>query len=333
MRSCPETNSPCAQDSWAPPAGREYPPWVGVEEPPDENRGGNDEQAEGLVAAEEAALFGAALVRGQLLLVGLDAAFDHACALFNGCAGRAGTPRISIGAVAVRILRRYDAGLIETFKQAGAGGVVDESGAEGFAVAGGELVVGPGEVFAEASVLLLEGHVGDGACVSVDAEGDAGLVEPIDAMFGVAGSRAGLYVAAGADFEVNARVCEMANEGGIFDAADAVADAGWLEVLERFPDAGGSAGFAGVGGAMEAVFDGVAKGWDVRGNWKSGFVAGDVEGGDAGAGELLDEVRGLEALFRGEVTEGAEDEAGLDTGGADALLGGAVDGGDDDFGG
>jgi hypothetical protein len=53
-----------------------------VEEPPHEDGGGDDEQAEGLIAAEEAALFGAALVFGQLLLVRLDAAFDHAlCSL------------------------------------------------------------------------------------------------------------------------------------------------------------------------------------------------------------------------------------------------------------
>jgi len=58
-----------------------------MKEPPDEDGCGDDEQAEGLIAAEEAALFGAALVFGQLLLVGLDAAFDHACALFGGGVG------------------------------------------------------------------------------------------------------------------------------------------------------------------------------------------------------------------------------------------------------
>ena len=74
-------------------------------------------------------------------------------------------------------------GLCEAFEQAAARGVVEEGGAEGFAVAGGELFVGPGEVFAEAGVLLLKGHVGDGARVSVDTDGDAGAVEPIDAVF------------------------------------------------------------------------------------------------------------------------------------------------------
>jgi hypothetical protein len=84
-----------------------------VEEPPDEDRRRNDEQAEGLVAAEKAALVGAALVFGQLLQVWLDTAFDHACALFGGCDGRAGSPRISIGADAMRALRLHSGELIE----------------------------------------------------------------------------------------------------------------------------------------------------------------------------------------------------------------------------
>ncbi len=126
-------------------------------------------------------------------------------------------------------------GLRETFEQTVARGVVDEGGAEGFAVAGVELFVAPGEVVAEAGVLLLECHVGDGAGVSVDAERDAGAVELVDAVFGVGGRGAGLHIAAGTDFEVNARVGEMTHERGIFDAANAVSDAGGLEVLEVFP--------------------------------------------------------------------------------------------------
>ncbi len=222
--------------------------------------------------------------------------------------------------------------LRETFEQTVAGGVSDEGGAEGFAVAGGELLVGPSEVSAEAGVLLLERDVGDGAGIGVDAERDAGAVELVDAVLGVAGCGAGLHIAAGADFEMNARVGKMTHESGIFDTADAVADAGGLEVLERLPHAAGAAGFAGVGGAMKAVFDCVLEGWDVGGNRESSFVAGDVEGGDAGACELVDELRGLQALFCIEVAQGAEDEASFDTGGADALFSEAIDGGDDGFG-
>ena len=60
---------------------------VGVEEPPGQDRSGHDEQTKGLVAAESSALLVAPLVFGQLLFVGLDAAFDHAIALFRGCDG------------------------------------------------------------------------------------------------------------------------------------------------------------------------------------------------------------------------------------------------------
>jgi hypothetical protein len=54
-----------------------------VEEPPDKDHGRDNEQAEGLVPAEGSTLLVAALVFGQLLVMRLDAAFDHACALFG----------------------------------------------------------------------------------------------------------------------------------------------------------------------------------------------------------------------------------------------------------
>ena len=171
----------------------------------------------------------------------------------------------------------------EAIKQSRSQIIVDEGGAEGFAIAGGELFAGPGEVLAQAGVLLLQGHVRDGAGVSIDAEGDAGAIELIDAVFGVGGSGAGLHVAAGTDFEMNAALSEMADKSGIFDAADAVANAGGLEELERFPNAVGAARFACMRGAMQAVFDGVAVSGDVRGDWEACFVAGDIEGCDAGA--------------------------------------------------
>jgi hypothetical protein len=75
-----------------------------VEEPPDKNHGCHDEQTEGLVAAEGSTLLIAPLIFGQLLLVGLDAAFDHACILPDMSLQSAGSPRISIGARCRRAL-------------------------------------------------------------------------------------------------------------------------------------------------------------------------------------------------------------------------------------
>jgi hypothetical protein len=75
---------------------------VGVEGRPDEDCVRDDEKAEDLIAAKGSPLLAAPLVFGQLLLIRLDAAFNHACALFSGCDERAGSPRISIGAAAQR---------------------------------------------------------------------------------------------------------------------------------------------------------------------------------------------------------------------------------------
>lgn len=185
------------------------------------------------------------------------------------------------------------------------------------------------EVLAEEGVLVFEGDVGDGAAVGVDVEGDSGAVEAVDGVLGVLAGGAGLDVAGGAELEVDVLRAEVLDEGWVFDAADAVADAGGAEVAEGLPYAVGSEGFAGVGGAVEVVVDGVAEGGDVRGEGEAGLVAGDVECGDAGALELVDEMGGQERLLGGVVAESAEDEAGFDAGGGDAALGGAVDGRDD----
>jgi hypothetical protein len=109
--------------------------------------------------------------------------------------------------------------------------VGDECRSQSLTIAVCQFVVAPTEVLAEARVFLFKRHVGDGAGVSVDADGDAVVIKLVDAVLGVGGSCARLHVAAGADFEMDAMGAEMMDEGGIFDAADAVADAGRLEVL------------------------------------------------------------------------------------------------------
>ena len=87
-----------------------------------------------------------------------------------------------------------------------AGWLVDEGGAEGFAVAGLEVVVGPVKLAAEAGVFLLQCDVGDGAGIGADAERDACAVEAVDGVVSVGEDRASLHVAGGTDFEMNAVV-------------------------------------------------------------------------------------------------------------------------------
>ena len=60
-----------------------------MEKPPDKNCRGNDEQSERLVTPERTPLHLAPFVFGYLLIVRLDAAFNHAAI--------AGVPRLSIG--------------------------------------------------------------------------------------------------------------------------------------------------------------------------------------------------------------------------------------------
>jgi hypothetical protein len=74
-----------------------------VEEPPEENDECHNDQTEGLVAAKGTTLLFAQLILGQLLLIRLDAAFDHACVWVSNRNPRC-SPRISIG---IEGLRRH----------------------------------------------------------------------------------------------------------------------------------------------------------------------------------------------------------------------------------
>jgi hypothetical protein len=91
---------------------------------------------------------------------------------------------------------------------------------------------------------------------------------------------------------MNALALQVLDECGVFNAAHTVTDTCGLESAQGFPNAVCAGGFSGVGGAMEAVIDCIAKGWDVRVDGETGLVSGDVEGRDTGALKLVDEVRG-----------------------------------------
>jgi hypothetical protein len=208
--------------------------------------------------------------------------------------------------------------------------VFAEGSFDGHEVSAEEVGGGPAEGAGHAFVFVVHGGGGAHAAVGVDVEGDAGSVKEVDGVvFPAVDGGDDLDVGAGAELEVDVVIAEVGDEGGVFVGAGAVADAGGLEELEGFPDAFGAEGFAGVGGAEEVVLAGVAVGFDVRGQREASFVGCDIEGGDAGAFELVDELCGGEGLLGGVVAESAEDEAGFDAGGSDHALGGAVGDGDD----
>jgi hypothetical protein len=124
---------------------------------------------------------------------------------------------------------------------------------------------------------------------------------------------------------VNAFVLEVFDEGGVFDAAHAVANARWRKSLERLPYACGAAGLTGVGGAVKAVVQCILKSRNVRIDREAGFVSSDIERGDARAFEALDELRGQHALRLVEVSQRAKNQAAFNPRVCDALLGGAID--------
>ena len=64
-------------DSWTPPAGREDPVGVGVEERPDEDRRRHQQHAEDLISPITPCLLGAPSLFGDLLAIRLDAGFNQ----------------------------------------------------------------------------------------------------------------------------------------------------------------------------------------------------------------------------------------------------------------
>lgn len=75
-----------------------------MEEPPEEDRCRDDEEAKCLVADGGLALSIAALIFGYLFAIGLDAGFDDGSALPVSAHTRDGSQRISIGAEAIRVI-------------------------------------------------------------------------------------------------------------------------------------------------------------------------------------------------------------------------------------
>lgn len=138
-----------------------------MEEPPGEDGSGDDQQAEGLVSPKGAALGLTPLFFGDLLGVRLDPAFDHFFCAVQGSIAWGTTHQYRKSSVGGRSSPRRRR--IQFGKQAGPQGFVDEGCAERFAVAGCQLVITPCKGIAKAGVFLLEGHVGDGSGVGVDA--------------------------------------------------------------------------------------------------------------------------------------------------------------------
>ena len=97
-------------------------------------------------------------------------------------------------------------------------------------------------------------------------------------------------------------LAESVEEYGIFDAADAVADAGGLQQLQGFPNTGRTSGFAGVSRAVELMLASEFKCGNVSVQRMSGFVTGDVDGDNIGAAKAFHQVGGLKTLFGVEVT-------------------------------
>ena len=210
---------------------------------------------------------------------------------------------------------------------------------EGLEVAGEEVLFCPVELGDEFRVFLIESRVGDGSPIRIDPYGYPLMIEPVDGMVREGGVDVGLEIAGGADLEMDMALPELSHQCCVFGATDAVADTGRMEVGEGFPDAFGSLGLSGVGRTGDAVVMGILKGGDMVGDGIAGFIGGDVEAddmrgptGDLFIVEFFGEFCGLQALFFCVVAEGAEDEAGLDTGFLDTLGYGAVDDGDYLFG-
>jgi len=180
------------------------------------------------------------------------------------------------------------------------------------------------ELLYQPGVFSAEGYVGDGPAVGADIQQNLGFIEPVHRMMGEVGVHIGLQVAAGANFQKYLFFTQIPEERRIFYASDAVTYPGGMKILQGFPDAVGSCGFTGVGGAGDTMGIGVAEGGDVRIDGIACLVAGNVKAGDVTAPEFFYQPYGFHALLTVKMPERAKDHTDLYTGLADAFVHRAV---------
>jgi len=109
----------------------------------------------------------------------------------------------------------------------GSEGVVD-----GCEVGREEVGCCPVKLLFEQGIFPVQGGIRDGAAVGADAKGDFEFAEAVDGVVGQVGVHIGLEVAAGADFEQDVGFFQVAGQRRVFDASDAMADAGRVEVIQ-----------------------------------------------------------------------------------------------------
>ena len=204
---------------------------------------------------------------------------------------------------------------------------------DGGEIGGEEIRFLPMKLIDDPPVLAGERRVGDGPAIRIDVQGNLCLIKAVHRMMGQVSVDICLQVAGRADLEENILLFEITQERRVFRASHAMADPGRVEVVQRLPNAFRSGGFPGVRGTGDAMGIGVPEGGDMGVDGKTRFVGGDVEADDVSATKFLDELHGFHALFLIEVPEGAEDDADLDAGAANAFGHGTVDGRDDLFAG
>jgi len=200
-------------------------------------------------------------------------------------------------------------------------------------VTGKEIRSFPVELADQPEVFPVQGRIGDGAAVRIDIQRNSGFVEAVYRVVGQVGVHIGLEVAGRANFEEDVLFAEVAGQGGIFYASDAVAYASGMKVVQRFPDAFRSGSFTGVGRTGNAVGVGVMECGDVFGYGIACFVGGDVEADDVFVPKFFNQFYCSHALCVVEMPECAEYYADPDAGFFYTLVYGAIDGGDDLFSG
>ena len=111
---------------------------------------------------------------------------------------------------------------------------------------------------------------------------------------------------------MDALVPQVLEEGRILDAVNAVTDARRMKGTQCFPYALWTACFTRVSGTGKVAVCRVLIGRDVGSERETSLVACQIQSGDTRSAKAFDQLRRLEALFRREVTERAEDEPGFD---------------------
>src|SRR3954471_16622165 len=205
------------------------------------------------------------------------------------------------------------AGRLEAGGQAGAGFGIDEGGVEAGRGSACQIFVGPAEMPLRHVVFVADRGCEIGRVVAVEGDGAASVAQAVQRVRRIVGIYRRADVAGRADFQHDSFVGDAADEGGVLDGTDTVADSPDGQAVEGVADAFRAGGLSGMDGAGEAgLVVGDGEDFCEGAGRQDVFVAAHAEAGQQWMAVPDAGFRYFQAALDTEMADAGDDQAGFD---------------------